>query len=206
MVGAEVDAGLHGREPTDQALEDAVLGAADLAGMKNFVRGAEEASRGNVVAGALLMASSAPMPAVRGAGAIRVAAKIADKAGDVARAGGPLRNAAKAGAGAADDALVCRGGSCTAERFVQGSGVSLDKAGKLQGVSVNSAPGASLEKLTSTIPNKQVGVTTVGKIRQAGGTVTPSPTTNNPTHCTMCGITPTQAEKLFRPTVPNPNP
>jgi RHS repeat-associated protein len=104
-----------------------------------------------------------------------------------------------------DDALVCRGGTCTADRFAGGSGVTLDDSGNLQGVSVNSAPGASLDELTSTIPNKQVGVTTVGAIRAAGGDVTPSPTPGNPFHCTLCGITPEQAEDLFTPTVTNPN-
>jgi hypothetical protein len=92
-----------------------------------------------------------------------------------------------------------------ADRFASGSGVTIDDAGKLQGVSVNSAPGASLEELTKTIPNKQVGVSTVGDVRAAGGDVIPSPTPNNPTHCTMCGIMPEQAEDLFTPTVPNPN-
>jgi Pretoxin HINT domain len=104
-----------------------------------------------------------------------------------------------------DDALVCRGGTCTADRFATGSGVTIDEAGNLQGVSVNSAPGASLEDLTKTIPNKQVGVTTVGDVRAAGGKVVSSPTPSNPTHATMSGITPKKAEELFTPTVPNPN-
>lgn len=104
-----------------------------------------------------------------------------------------------------DSALVCRGGACTAERFSQGSGVTVDASGQLQGVSVNSAPEATLEQLTSTIPNKQVGVSTVGKIRAAGGKVIPDPRTGNPYHCTMCGVTPSQAEELFTPTVRNPS-
>ena len=105
----------------------------------------------------------------------------------------------------ADDALVCRGGTCTAERFRAGSGVTVDEAGRLQGVSVNSAPGATLEQLTTTIPNKQVGVTTVGQVRAAGGNVIPSPTAGNPFHCTLCDITAEWAERLFTPTVRNPN-
>ena len=105
---------------------------------------------------------------------------------------------------AREERLRC-GGECTADRFSNGSGVTIDQNGNLQGVSVNSAPGIGLQELTSTIPNKQVGVTTVGEINAAGGTVTPSPTPNNPYHCTLCGITPQQADELFRPTVPNPN-
>jgi RHS repeat-associated protein len=107
--------------------------------------------------------------------------------------------------GLADSALVCRGGTCTAERFAQGKGVTTDAAGNLDGVSVNSANGKSLEELTTSIPNKQVGRTTVGDVRKAGGDVVPSPTANNPDHCTMCGISKEEAERLFNPTVSNPN-
>ena len=75
----------------------------------------------------------------------------------------------------------------------------------MNGVSVNSGAGKSLGDLTVGIPNKQVGVTTVGDVRAAGGNVVPSPTANNPNHCTMCGITPQKAESLMTPTVQNPN-
>jgi RHS repeat-associated protein len=104
-----------------------------------------------------------------------------------------------------DDALVCRGGTCTAERFATGSGVKVGPDGKLSGVSVNSAPGAPLEEVTKGIPNKQVGVTTVGEIKAAGGEVTPAPTARNPIHAEVKGITAEQAEELFTPTVPNPS-
>jgi RHS repeat-associated protein len=107
--------------------------------------------------------------------------------------------------GLTDSALVCRGGACTADRFAQGNGVTIDAAGNLDGVSVNSANGKALEELTTSIPNKQVGRTTVGEVRRAGGDVTPSPTAKNPDHCTMCGISAEKAEELFNPTVRNPN-
>jgi len=103
-----------------------------------------------------------------------------------------------------DSTLVCRGGQCNASNFSGGTGVSMQD-GKLMNVSVNSAPGASLQQLSTTIPNGQVGVTTYGQIRAAGGDVIPSPTANNPYHCTMCGLTPQKAEELFQPTVKNPN-
>jgi RHS repeat-associated protein len=106
---------------------------------------------------------------------------------------------------AAGAALVCRGGLCTADRFVNGTRVTIGADGTLQGVSVNSAPGASFGELSSTISNGQVGVTTVGDIGAAGGTVTPAPTASNPFHCILCGITPEQAQQLFTPTIPNPN-
>jgi hypothetical protein len=112
-----------------------------------------------------------------------------------------------------DDALVVRGGQNRPENFAQGSGVKVSAGGKLEGVSVNSAPDRSLEQLTAPdpktgypgIPHNQVGVTTVGAIRAAGGDVVPSPTKSNPHHATLSGITPKQAGELFRPTVKNPN-
>lgn len=104
-----------------------------------------------------------------------------------------------------NDALVCRGGTCTAERFRQGAGVTLDEAGKLHHVSVNSAPGKTLAELTVTIPNKQVGVTTVGEVRAAGGQVLPKPTVRNSDHCVLEGLTPEETVYLFTPTVRNPH-
>jgi hypothetical protein len=105
----------------------------------------------------------------------------------------------------ADETLVVRGGTCKAEQFANGSGVTIDGAGKLQGVSVNSAPGRTLEELTTTIKMAEVGTSTVGEVRAAGGNVVPKPTPNNPSHCELCGITPKKAETLFTPTVRNPN-
>jgi len=104
-----------------------------------------------------------------------------------------------------DDALVCRGGTCSAERFRQGSGVTLDAAGRLVGVSVNCAAATAIDVLSAPIPNRQIGVATVGTIRRAGGGVTPAPPRNNRFHCVMSGITPQQAARLFAPVVDNPN-
>ena len=104
-----------------------------------------------------------------------------------------------------DEALVCRGGTCTADRFAGGSGVTIDAAGRLSGVSVNSASGRTVEELTASIPNKQVGVTTVGAIRAAGGDVIPDPRPNSPFHCQLYGRTPVQAERLLTPTRQQPH-
>jgi RHS repeat-associated protein len=104
-----------------------------------------------------------------------------------------------------DDAVVVRGGTCTADRFANGSGVTLDSEGRVQSASVNSAPGASVTDLSQGIRNGQVGSTTVGAVRAAGGDVVPAPTANNPNHCVMSGVTPEQAEQLFKPGMqPNP--
>jgi len=112
-----------------------------------------------------------------------------------------------------DDALVVQGGQNLPENFADGSGVTLGDGDKLEGVSVNAAGGLTLEELKAPnpktgypgIPHSQVGVTTVGAIRAAGGEVTPSRRQKNPTHATLSGITPEQASKLFRPTRPNPS-
>jgi len=135
------------------------------------------------------------------------AVEIADKAddiGDVISHGDDLADALSHADDLPDNALVCRGGTCTADRFAGGSGVTLNPDGTLSGVSVNSAPGTSFEELTATIPNRQVGVTTVGDVRANGGSINRSPTTNNPYHATLSGITPLQAERLFTPTRINP--
>jgi hypothetical protein len=110
-----------------------------------------------------------------------------------------------------DDALVVRGGQNLPHNFAQGSGVTVDAGGKIQNVSVNAAAGLSLEQLTGPnsatgypgIPHKQVGITTVGKVRALGGDVVPSPRRGNPNHATLGGLTPEQASALFRPTVKN---
>lgn len=146
---------------------------------------------------------ASPVPgsgqAIKAARAARVTAKASTAAREAKVA---TQTAAKA---LPDSALVCRGGTCKAEQFANGSGVTMDAAGKMDGVSVNSAPGKTLEELTAKIPNKQVGVTTVGDVRKAGGDVIPSATTKNPDHCTLCGITPEKAEQLMNPTQRNPN-
>ena len=106
----------------------------------------------------------------------------------------------------ADDALVCRGGSCAARAFQQGSGVTLDAAGNLQNVSVTASVTRTLQELTVSMPHRAIGTTTVGDVRRAGGDVVPHARgPNNPYHCLLYGIIPEQAESLFAPTVPNPN-
>lgn len=106
----------------------------------------------------------------------------------------------------ADDVLVCRGGACLVQAFRNGSGVTLDSAGSLQNVSVTAASGRTLAELSAFLPHRDVGRTTVGAIRQAGGTVVPDGRgPKNPFHCLIHGISPAQAETLFTPTVPNPN-
>ena len=112
-----------------------------------------------------------------------------------------------------DAALVVRGGQNLPAHFAQGSGVTVDAGGGIQDVSVNGAAGVSVQALTAPhrdtgypgIPHNQIGVTTVGAIRAAGGDVVPAPTRTNSYHATLRGLTPEQASQLFRPTMKNPN-
>jgi hypothetical protein len=104
-----------------------------------------------------------------------------------------------------DTALVCRGGICQASNFANGTGVVVEEDGTLSGVSVSSASGKSVQDLTSVYPNKQVGVTTVGQVRSVGGDIYSSPITGNPYHATIDGLTASQLEELFTPTIQNPN-
>ena len=112
-----------------------------------------------------------------------------------------------------DAALVVRGGQNLPAHFAQGSAVTVDADGGMQDVSVNCAAGVAVQELTAPnratgypgIPHNQLGVTTVGAIRAAGGDVVPTPTRTNPYHATLSGLTPEQASQLFRPTVQNPN-
>ena len=112
-----------------------------------------------------------------------------------------------------DDAIVVRGGMNGPDQFIQGTGVTLAPDGTLQGVSVNAGAGRSVTELTAPDPstgyrgilNGQIGVTTAGRVRAAGGEVVPSPTRANKNHATLGGLTPEQASELFRPTVANPS-
>lgn len=108
--------------------------------------------------------------------------------------------------GLPDEAPVVRGGMNQPEQFTLGSGVRTDSAGRLSGVSVQSAVGITLETLAQYVPNNQVGVSTVGAIRAAGGDVVPKPTRNLPYHCEVQGVTAEAASRLFTPTRRNPAP
>jgi len=105
-----------------------------------------------------------------------------------------------------DNALVTRGGQCCAENFTNGSGVVTNADGTLSGVSTQSKAGASFEELSQPFKNNQVGSTTAGDIRAAGGTIKPDGTPQNPNHATVNGLTAKQLENLFTPTVKNPVP
>jgi len=98
---------------------------------------------------------------------------------------------------------LVRGGLNTANRFAEGSGVTSDSQGLLQGVSVNS--GSSIEEAAVGIKNGQIGVSTVGAVEDAGGTVEEAGTESNPGHCLIGGLSAETLSGLFTPTIPNPS-
>ncbi|MFC4314203.1 RHS repeat domain-containing protein [Steroidobacter flavus] len=104
-----------------------------------------------------------------------------------------------------DSTLVCRGGTCKADQFTHGSGVTKEADGTLKGVSTQSKTGASVEELAQPFKNNKVGVTTVGDIRRAGGKIEPDGTPNNPNHATVEGLTAEKLEELFK-VIDNPVP
>lgn len=99
-----------------------------------------------------------------------------------------------------DEALVVRGGRNQPDDLRRGtrthpSGVT--------GVSVECAEGLSLDELARAIPHGQVGVTTAGAIRAAGGDVVRT-SGRSPHHATVVGLSPAEASRLLTPTIPNP--
>lgn len=99
-----------------------------------------------------------------------------------------------------DNALVIRGGRNRPEDIERGTGTH---PSGISGISVECAPGKSVEELAAAVPHGQMGVTTVGKVRQAGGDVVRT-AGRSPNHATLSGLTPEQSNRLLTPTIPNP--
>src|SRR5207237_174916 len=95
-----------------------------------------------------------------------------------------------------NDAWVVRGGKNRPEDIERGTAIH---PSGVAGVSVESAAGASVEQLATAIPHGQIGVTTVGKVRAAGGDVIPT-SGRSPHHATLTGLTAEQASRLLTPT------
>jgi hypothetical protein len=100
-----------------------------------------------------------------------------------------------------DDALVVRGGQSRTTDIERATGTH---PSGVTGVSVECASGVPLSELAAALPHGQVGVTTVGKVREAGGDVVRT-SGRSPYHATLTGLGPEQAGRLLRPTVPNPH-
>jgi hypothetical protein len=99
-----------------------------------------------------------------------------------------------------DEAVVVRGGRNLPADLRRGT--STHPSG-VTGASVECAEDLSLEMLAAAIPHGQVGVTTVGAIRAAGGDVVRTPG-RSPHHATLIGLSPEEASRLLTPTILNP--
>ena len=99
-----------------------------------------------------------------------------------------------------DEALVVRGGRNRPEDILRGTAIH---PSGVTGVSVESAEGVTVTELAETIPHGQVGVTTVGDVRKAGGDVIRT-TGRSLYHATLTGLTPEQASRLLTPPFPHP--
>ena len=73
----------------------------------------------------------------------------------------------------------------------------------ITGVSVESATEVTVAELAKMIPHGQIGVTTVGEVRKAGGDVIRT-SGRSANHATLTGLTPEQASYLLTPTTLNP--
>ncbi|MBD2194345.1 MULTISPECIES: flavoredoxin [Calothrix] len=99
-----------------------------------------------------------------------------------------------------DEALVVRGGRNRPEDIERSIGTH---PSGVTGISVESAVGLSLKELCAKIPHGQIGVTTVGEIRQQGGDVIRT-SGRSPHHATLIGLKPEQISNLLTPTIGNP--
>ena len=99
-----------------------------------------------------------------------------------------------------DDALVVRGGRNRPQDVERGTATH---PSGITGVSVECAADLSAEDLATGIPHGQIGVTTVGLVRVAGGDVVRT-SGRTSYHGTLTGLKPETASRLLTPTIPNP--
>ena len=107
-----------------------------------------------------------------------------------------------------DDALVVRGGGLANQSVGKiNDAIRLSREKGVNGFSVQcNATCTSIEQLGvlgQDLKNSQVGVTTAGAIREAGGAVM---NTGTGSHATVFGLTGEQASPLFQNIFKNPNP
>ena len=99
-----------------------------------------------------------------------------------------------------DEALVVRGGRNLPEDLERG--IRIHPSG-VMGASVECGEAMSVEELAAAIPHRQIGVTTVGAIRAAGGDVVRT-SGRSPQHATLIGLSPEEASRLLTPAAPKP--
>jgi RHS repeat-associated protein len=99
-----------------------------------------------------------------------------------------------------DEANVVRGGLNTPQQLQAGTGTH---PSGVTGVSAECGT-CSVDELSKSLPNNQIRVTSVGKIRKAGGEVVKT-SGRSPNHVTVTGLTPTRFSELLDPPIPNPS-
>lgn len=99
-----------------------------------------------------------------------------------------------------NEAIVVRGGRNRSEDIRRGIGTH---PSGVTGISVECALGLSVAELAAILPHGQIGVTTVGEIRKAGGDVIRT-SGRSQNHATLTGLTPEKVSNLFTPTIPKP--
>jgi hypothetical protein len=99
-----------------------------------------------------------------------------------------------------DEALVVRGGQNRPQDVERGTATH---PSGVTGVSVEGAVNVPLEELAAALPHHQIGVTTVGAVRAAGGDVVRT-SGRSLNHATLTGLSAEEASRLLTPTIPNP--
>ncbi|GAP95755.1 hypothetical protein [Leptolyngbya sp. NIES-2104] len=100
-----------------------------------------------------------------------------------------------------DEAIVVRGGRNRPEDIRRSIGTH---PSGITGISVECGEGLSVEELSASVPHGQVGVTTVGSVREMGGDVIRT-SGRSPYHATLTGLIPDEISLLLTPTIPNPS-
>jgi hypothetical protein len=120
----------------------------------------------------------------------------------------PVARTSRGVAKIADDAFVVRGGSATGANSAKGLAKATGQhPSGVVGFPVESGSGMTLCQLCANLPvyNSQIGATTAGAIRAAGGDVVRTPG-RSATHATVTGLSPDAASQLLTPTRSNPFP
>jgi hypothetical protein len=100
-----------------------------------------------------------------------------------------------------DSAIVLRGGRNRPEDIRRGIGTH---PSGITGISVECEEGVSVQVLSALIPHGQIGVTTVGAVRAAGGDVIRT-SGRSPYHATLTGLIADEITALLTPVMPNPS-
>jgi RHS repeat-associated protein len=154
---------------------------------------------GGAIVGPLIAPIAADVPALGVAGAV-----MANPIEATVLAGVAAESAAAAsGATIPSSALVVRGGNAANQTAAKIDGaIGPSRTPGITGFSAQCNGGTCLSTLSAPLRNNQVGVTTVGEIRAAGGGVVPTPGLGN--HVTVTNLPGEKASPLFK-VVPNPN-